>query len=291
VLALLSTVAQINPIWLYGPYSPVSISAGSQPDFYMGFLEGTLRVFPSWTWDLGGHTVAWNVLIPALVPLGVIFTGAALWPWIERWATGDYGEHHINDRPRNAPTRTAIGMAAVTFYGIMLLEGANDLVAVHLNIPLYETTEIARYAVFLGPALAYFVTKRICLGLQRKDKELLEHGLETGIIVQRPNGEFVELHRPVSEETRAVLLARKIPPMLPPPGTQDENGIPAPATKGIAGKLRATANRVVTESVPLPETNGHGANGHDGEAGDAEGEHAAVGGTESGPAIEGPHSG
>ena len=215
MLALLSTVAQINPIWLYGPYSPAAISAGSQPDFYMGFLEGTLRVFPSWTWDLGGHTVAWNVLIPALVPLGVLFTGAALWPWIERWATGDHGEHHINDRPRNAPTRTAIGMAAVTFYGIMLLEGANDLISMHLNIPLYKTTEIARFAVFLGPALAYFLTKRICLGLQRKDSELLEHGLETGVIRQMPNGEFVELHRPVSEETRAVLLARKTPRRCP----------------------------------------------------------------------------
>jgi ubiquinol-cytochrome c reductase cytochrome b subunit len=275
-LALLSTVAQINPIWLYGPYSPVAISAGSQPDFYMGFLEGTLRVFPSWTWDLAGHTVAWNVLIPALVPLGVLFTGAALWPWIERWATGDRAEHHINDRPRNAPTRSAIGMAAVTFYAIMLLEGANDLISMHFAISLYLTTEIARFAVFLGPAIAYFVTKRICLGLQRKDRELLEHGLETGIIRQLPDGEFVELHRPVSEEMRAVLLSRNDPPPLPAIGSVDENGVPAPGTRGIAGKLRATANRVITESIPLPIGNGH-ADGHDGHNGDEGAEHAAVG--------------
>ncbi len=296
-LALLLTVAQINPIWLYGPYSPVAISAGSQPDFYMGFLEGTLRVFPSWTWDLAGHTVAWNVLIPALVPLGVLFTGAALWPWIERWATGDHGEHHINDRPRNAPTRSAIGMAAVTFYALMLLEGANDLIAMHLDISLYLTTEIARYAIFLGPALAYFLTKRICLGLQRKDRELLEHGLETGIIRQMPDGEFVELHRPVSEETRAVLLSRSTPPPLPAIGSTDENGVPAPGSRGIAGKLRATAHRVLTESIPLPTGNGHGGgNGHDGEHGD---EPAAVGaapapdggGTAIGPAEHGPQPG
>jgi ubiquinol-cytochrome c reductase cytochrome b subunit len=260
VLALLSTIAQINPIWLYGPYTPASISAGSQPDFYMGFLEGTLRVFPSWTWDLGGHTVAWNVLIPALVPLGIFFTGAALWPFIEQWATGDRAEHHVNDRPRNAPTRTAIGVAAVAFYLIFLLEGANDLIADFLNIPLYTVTWIARVAVFAGPVIAYVVTKRICLGLQRKDREQLHHGLETGIIRQLPTGEFIEVHRPVSEDKRAVLLSNKEPLPLPG-GAVDENGVPAPATRGLGGRLRSAANRVLSEKVPVNGGNGHGPDG------------------------------
>jgi ubiquinol-cytochrome c reductase cytochrome b subunit len=292
VLAFMSTFFQVNPIWLYGPYNPVSISAGSQPDWYMGFMEGTLRMFPSWTWDLAGHTVAWNVLIPALVPLGLLFTGMALWPFLERWATGDYTEHNVNDRPRNAPTRTAIGVASITFYIICLLEGANDLIADHLHIPLYEVTEIARYAVFIGPALAYFFTKRICLGLQRKDRELLEHGLETGIIRQMPSGEFIEVHRPVSEERRAILLSKKEPVPLPAPGTSDENGVPAPASRGLGGRLRAVANRVISESVPLTTGNGH-ANGHGNGHGphDGEAEHAAVGGgAEAGLEDSGPPS-
>jgi ubiquinol-cytochrome c reductase cytochrome b subunit len=265
VLALLSTIAQINPIWLYGPYTPASISAGSQPDFYMGFLEGTLRVFPSWTWDLAGHTVAWNVLIPALVPLGIFFTGAALWPFIEQWATGDRAEHHVNDRPRNAPARTAVGVAAVTFYIIFLLEGANDLIADYLHIPLYTVTWIARFAVFLGPAAAYFVTKRVCIGLQRKDRELLHHGLETGVIRQLPSGEFIEVHRPVSEDKRAVLLSNKEPLLLPPGGQVDENGVSSPAGRGLTGRLRATANRVLSEEVPVDGGNGHGPDGEQGD--------------------------
>jgi ubiquinol-cytochrome c reductase cytochrome b subunit len=285
VLAVLSTVAQVNPIWLYGPYNPVSISAGSQPDFYMGFLEGTLRSFPSWTWDLAGHTVAWDVLIPALVPLGLLFTGMALWPFIERWATGDYAEHNLLDRPRNAPTRTAIGVAAITFYSIELMEGANDLIARFLNIPLYTVTWIARFAWFLGPAIAYFATKRICLGLQRKDRELLEHGLETGIIRQLPSGEFIEVSRPVSEETRAVLLSKKEPQLLPIAGAKDENGVPAPGTRGLAGRLRATANRVMSESIPLPTGNGHGGNGHGGN-GHGPAEPAAVGASAHSSATE-----
>jgi ubiquinol-cytochrome c reductase cytochrome b subunit len=271
-LALMSTFTQVNPIWLYGPYTPLSISAGSQPDFYMGLLEGALRVMPSWEWNFLGHTLSFNVVVPALVPLGIIFTGAALWPFIERWATGDYREHNVNDRPRNAPTRTAIGVSAVTFYGVLLLEGANDIIANHLDIPLYTITIIARYAVFLGPVIAYFATKRICLGLQHKDRELLEHGVETGIIRQLPNGEYIEETRPVSAEKLAVLLARQDPIPLPGPDTEDENGVPAPATRSALGRLRIGLNRVFTESIPLPEPeddehdNGHG-----------DGEHAAVG--------------
>ena len=90
LLALLGCLAQINPVWLYGPYNPVAMSSDSQPDFYMGMLEGALRIFPNWAWNIAGHTISWNVLIPALVPLGLLFTGAALWPFLERWITGDH---------------------------------------------------------------------------------------------------------------------------------------------------------------------------------------------------------
>jgi ubiquinol-cytochrome c reductase cytochrome b subunit len=279
-LAIASTFVQINPIWLYGPYTPVGISAGSQPDFYMGFLEGTLRVFPSWTWDAWGHTVAWNVLIPALAPLGIIFTGLALWPFLERWITGDKREHHVNDRPRNAPTRTAIGMAGITFYGVFWLEGANDLIADHLDISLYLTTEVARYAVFIGPVVAYIVTKRICLGLQRKDLHLLEHGVETGIIRQLPSGEFIEETAPVSEEARAVLEARQPLPSLPAGATvtAGHQDVPAPGTRGGLGRVREHLNAVLTESIPM---DGHGdgyggGDGHGNGQGNGHAEPAAI---------------
>jgi|CZKT01.1.fsa_nt_gi ubiquinol-cytochrome c reductase cytochrome b subunit len=272
-LALASTFAQINPIWLYGPYNPVAISAGSQPDFYMGFLEGALRIMPAWQWVVFGHTFAFNVFVPAFVPLGLIMTGAALWPFLERWITGDKREHNVNDRPRNAATRTAVGIAAISFYGVLWLEGANDVVADQLNISLYQTTEIARVAIFVVPVVAYIITKRICLGLQRKDLHLLEHGVETGIIRQLPNGEFIEVTRPVSEEARAVLESRPEPLSLPPA----EQDVPAPRMRGGAGRVRERLNKVVNESVPLGEGNGYGGhgdghgNGHgDGHGGEAE---------------------
>ncbi|HWG61680.1 MAG TPA: ubiquinol-cytochrome c reductase cytochrome b subunit [Streptosporangiaceae bacterium] len=270
VLALLSTFAQINPIWLYGPYNPAEISAGSQPDFYMGFLEGALRIWPSWSWNVAGHTFAFNVFLPGLVPLGVIITGLAVWPFIEQWITGDRHEHHVNDRPRNAATRTSIGVAGVTFYGILWAEGANDIIADHLNISLYVTTEIARYAIVIGPIVAYILTKRICLGLQRKDVHTLQHGYETGIIRQLPDGEYIEEERPVPEENRAVLLAKPQAPALMGPAPDDENGVPDPSSRSPIGKLRLRLNRVLTESVPL-ELDGH-PNGHGDGHGNGQGE-------------------
>ena len=276
VLALLSTFAQVNPIWLFGPYNPSGITAGSQPDFYMGALEGALRIMWPWEWNVFGHTFAFNVFIPALVPLGIIFGGGAMWPFIERWITGDKREHHINDRPRNAPTRTGIGVAAVTFYGVLWLEGANDVIAAQLQIPLYTLTWIARFAIILGPIIAYWVTKRICLGLQRKDAHLLEHGVETGIIRQLPSGEFIEVTRPVSEDKRAVLEASRAgaPQLTARQAGADE--VPEPGTTGALGKMRVALNRVLTEGIPL-EGNGHG-DGH----GNGHAAHAAVTSAEPG---------
>jgi quinol---cytochrome-c reductase cytochrome b subunit len=259
-LAIAATFVQINPIWLYGPFNPVAMSAGSQPDFYMGMLEGALRVMPNWQTVLWGHTFAWNVFVPALLPLGLIFTLAAFWPFIEQWVTGDRREHHMNERPRNAPTRTAIGMATITFYGILWAEGANDLIADHLDIPLYWTTWIARVGTFVGPVIAYWVTKRICFGLQRKDNHLLEHGVETGIIRQLPGGEYIEETRPVDEDAMAVLTSRAGLPALPS-GETAESEVPPPGMRGAVGRLRERSYKILTESVPMPEHihgNGHG---------------------------------
>ena len=160
--------------------------------------------------------------------------------------------------------RTGIGMAAIVFYGVLWAEGANDVIADKLQIPLYTVTWIARILIFVGPAVAFIATRRICLGLQRKDRELLEHGLETGIIRQMPNGEFIEVHRPVSEESRAVLEAKKAPALLPAPGSEDENGVPSPDSRGPMGWAKGVANRAFAETIVEGDGhgNGHGPDGH-----------------------------
>ncbi|MFC7588476.1 cytochrome bc complex cytochrome b subunit [Nonomuraea antimicrobica] len=123
VVAALATVFQINPVWLYGPYVPSTVSAGSQPDWYMGFLEGALRIMPPWEFTLFGHTVTMSVIIPALVAPGLLFTGLALYPFVERWITRDHAVHHLLDRPRDVPTRAGVGVAGIVFYGVLWMAG------------------------------------------------------------------------------------------------------------------------------------------------------------------------
>ncbi|MGP4025267.1 cytochrome bc1 complex cytochrome b subunit [Actinomadura sp. 3N407] len=257
VTALFGAFVQINPVWLYGPYDPGAISSGSQPDWYMGFLEGALRIMPGWEITAWGHTVSLNVLIPALVPLGIIMTGAALWPFVEAWVTGDKRQHHVNDRPRNAPVRTATGMAAVTFYGLLWLGGANDILAERFHISLFATTWFFRVTFFVGPVLAFIITKRICLGLQRKDAGIVGHGVESGVILMSPDGKFSERHEPAREEERAVLLSKEN--ARPEAPERDAQGIPA--AKGPIGHLRSRLNRAWTfDDVPVEE---HEHGGHE----------------------------
>ncbi|GAA1887692.1 cytochrome b [Actinomadura bangladeshensis] len=259
VLALFGAFAQINPIWLFGPYDPGAISSGSQPDWYMGVLEGSLRIMPGWEINAWGHTLSLSVLIPALVPLGIIFTGAAAWPWIEAWVTGDKRHHHVNTRPRNAPVRTAVGMAAVTFYGVQWLAGANDILAEKFHISLFATTWFFRVVFFLGPIIAFIVTKRICLGLQRKDADVIGHGVESGVITMSPEGKFAERHEPARDEERHVILSKENARLQPP--DRDARGIPAPGAKGPIGHLRARLNRAWTyDDIPVEE---HAHGGHE----------------------------
>jgi len=235
----LSAFVQINPIHLFGPFTPTSITSGLQPDWYMGFLEGSLRLFPDWfDFDIGGYAVVTGVLVPGLGFMGLLFGGLAIYPFLEAWITGDKRAHNIADRPRNVPVRTGLGAAGITFYGVLWLAGSNDILSHTFQISLFATTWIFRIALIVGPILAFIITKRICLGLQRRDRATLEHGYESGTITQLPGGEFIEVHKESSPETVEVLQSAKYQGFRTVPPTVDANGVESPATRGFLGKLR-----------------------------------------------------
>ena len=249
ITALLGAVASINPIWLYGPYTPGQISAGSQPDWYMGWLDGLVRMAPPLETYLFGYTVSWNILLPGLIIPGIIFTGMALYPFIESWMTGDKREHHILDRPRNVPNRTALGVMSLTFMIVALINGGNDLIATHFDLTINQIMWFSRIGIIVLPPLAFVITKRICLSLQRADREAVLHGKETGRLVMLPHGEYIEIHEELSPEKKFALTQHEQPKAIALV-TEDNQGVLNP--KGIRAKLQARFSAANAENIAKP---------------------------------------
>jgi ubiquinol-cytochrome c reductase cytochrome b subunit len=207
VIVLMATFFTINPIWLYGPYDPSPISAGTQPDWYIGFADGALRLVPSGLgFQIGNFTFALNVFLPTVV-LVLFLIAVAFYPFLEGWVTGDKREHHIADRPRNAPTRTAIGAAGVTFYAVLWAAASSDLIATHFALTIEGVILSLQILLIIGPVIAYLVTKRMCIGLMKKDREIALHGYESGRIVRLPGGEYIEVHEQLTDYERWRLLS------------------------------------------------------------------------------------
>ena len=149
VISVIAATVTVNPIWALGPYRPDQVSTNAQPDWYMGFSEGLIRIMPGWEIHLWGHTLVLGVFIPLMV-FPLVLAAIAVYPFIESWVTGDKREHHIADRPRNAPTRTAFGAAWISWYTVMLIGGGNDLVATHFDLSINAITWFVRIALLRG---------------------------------------------------------------------------------------------------------------------------------------------
>ncbi|WP_053743458.1 cytochrome b [Streptomyces sp. NRRL WC-3618] len=217
LLAVLGALAQINPVWNYGPYRPDQVSGGAQPDWYLGFIEGAMRLLPGFETRLWGHTVSWNPFLPAVVFPLLFFLALYLYPFMERWITGDRGERHLCARPRDVPVRTSLGVAGIVFYGLLLLAGGQDILAHVFHVPLNALTWCLRAAVLAGPLLAFWLTRRVCLALQWHDRTRLEEGSETGDVAQSVHGGYAESRRPVAVRERHTLVHRDLPRPLPAP--------------------------------------------------------------------------
>ncbi|CAN5378153.1 cytochrome bc complex cytochrome b subunit [soil metagenome] len=247
VIVLIAALFQINPVWVYGPYDPSPVSAGTQPDWYIGFADGALRLVPpGWELEIWGWTLSLNILVPLLV-LPLFLAAVAFYPFIEAWITGDKREHHMADRPRNAPTRTAIGAAGVTFYAVLWAAASSDIIATHFKLSIEHVTHGIQALLFIGPVVAYFVAKRVCIGLQKKDREIALHGFESGRIVRLPGGEYIEVHEQLDEYERWKLVSyTDYKPLMIRPDAQGKIS--------IAQRIRAVASGWFFEDRISPVT-------------------------------------
>ncbi|MBL1097998.1 cytochrome bc1 complex cytochrome b subunit [Streptomyces coffeae] len=240
ITTLMSGIATVNPIWAYGPYRPDMVSTDAQPDWYMGFSEGLIRLMPGWEINLWGHTLVLGIFIPLMV-FPMVLLVIWLYPFLEAWITGDRREHHLNERPRNAPTRTAFGAAWIALYLVLLIGGGNDLVATHFHLSINAITWAGRIAFFVAPVVVFAITKRVCLGLQRRDRDKVLHGRETGVIQRLPHGEYMEVHEPLTQGERYTLTSfDQYQPLELPPAV-DEAGVERKLT--FTERLRVRLSR------------------------------------------------
>jgi len=241
VVSLMGGLMTINPVWRFGPYNPAEVTAGSQPDWYMGIAEGLLRIMPGWETHIFGVTISWNVLIPGQIGPFLVFGAILAYPFLEQWITGDKREHHLLQRPRNAPTRTAFLAAMVTLYGLLWAAGGNDILATVFHQNLNHITYFMRVAIFVVPVIAFIIAKRWCISLQRQDNDRLLHGYETGVIMRSPEGGYSERHLPISPDAAYTLTARARDEVYTGVNGTDANGVKAPNNR--IDELRAKLSR------------------------------------------------
>jgi ubiquinol-cytochrome c reductase cytochrome b subunit len=199
VIGAMAGLFQINPIWLFGPYEVSVVSSASQPDFYVMYLDGLIRLFPAWELRIPPYFTLPAVFWPAIAGMGLSVVLPLIYPALERRFTKDRGHHNLLQRPRDNPARTSLGVMIVVFWIIGVISGGNDVFAERFDISLNAMTWAGRIGIVVLPIIAYYMTYRICLGLQQHDREVLAHGLETGILMRDPNGRFYEVHQPLAE--------------------------------------------------------------------------------------------
>ena len=205
---LAAGLVQINPIWNFGPYDPTQASTGSQPDWYMAFLEGGLRLMPNWETNFLGHTLVWNVFVPGVVLPVALFGALYSYPFIERWIVGDHGERNLLDRPRDQPTRTALGAAGVTFFALLTFAAGDDVITFMFGLSIQQLVYTLRVLVFALPVVVFVITRRMCSELQRADRHAMLHGQDTGDVVSGPDGGYqIRIRRLKADELYKTLPA------------------------------------------------------------------------------------
>ncbi len=182
VVMTLGGLVQINPVWLYGPYNPALVTSPAQPDWYLGWTEGALRIFPSWQITMFGHEIP-NPFFPGVLLPGITFLLLYAWPFLEARLTGDHAMHHLLDRPRDRPVRTSLGLTTVVFYVVLFFAGSNDLLARWLRADVRNITIMFRLLVVILPLLVGAVTYVLLKSLASSDAERLSE-MPVGAVIR-----------------------------------------------------------------------------------------------------------
>ncbi|MFV0523410.1 MAG: cytochrome b [Acidimicrobiales bacterium] len=167
VITTLGALLTVNPVWHYGPYAPGAATSFAQPDWYIGFLEGAVRLFPPWELRFGDYQIP-APFFGGVVVAGVIFGTLFAVPYLDRRITGDHDDHNLLERPRDAAGRTAAGVAGLSVMVLLFLGGAQDVVAGVANVSVGHVTTALQIGILVVPPLAWYVTRQLCRSLARR---------------------------------------------------------------------------------------------------------------------------
>jgi ubiquinol-cytochrome c reductase cytochrome b subunit len=248
ITGLLGALVQINPIWQFGQYEPFKVSYAVQPDWYMGWLDGALRIMPSWEIVFPGHMIP-NAFFPGVLLPGITFGIFYAWPLLEEKLTRDHAEHHILDRPRDRPLRTSIGAAVLAFYFMLFAASSTDVVANYLTLSLNYVLWFFRIATFVIPLIVAPITYKICRELQavpgagkRKRANVVLRssagGYATVPVEVRPGDEVVS-HEPVDlADLELQPVTAGVPGSSEPSASRDGAGAASADGDGAEGVFR-----------------------------------------------------
>ena len=203
VIAAMGGIFEVNPVWLFGPYDIGAATSYSQPDWYIGFLEGSLRLFPPWETRAFGYMIN-NIVYSGVIIPGIIFSGLLMVPWIERRFTRRKDdvdrEYHLLERPRDNPHRTAAGAAAIAFVTVLFLGGSQDVIAELLTVSIGHVTAALQFACILVPPITYFVSYRLCVAL--RSREGPERTERAGVVARDSSGGYHSVDETALDEDR-----------------------------------------------------------------------------------------
>jgi ubiquinol-cytochrome c reductase cytochrome b subunit len=169
-LVTMGAVLQIAPIWLYGPFDPGAATVPAQPDWYLGWVEGALRILPNLDLVIAGREIPSPFFTGVLLPL-TVFAVLYIWPLAESIVTGDNDVHHVAERPRDRPVRTALGAAGLSALTVLLMGGSHDLQAFLVRVPVDQVTIVYRILLLTVPVVVAVVTYASCRALVRSELE------------------------------------------------------------------------------------------------------------------------
>lgn len=167
MVAMLGGLVQIDPIWVYGPYNPSAAMPGAQPDFYLGWIEGAMRLFPGVNVHAGTVWIP-EVFFPAILLPGALFAVLYAYPFVEEFFFGKAREHHVLLLPYRQPWNTAIGCSVLMFLLVLLVAGGDDVIAVATGNSVTAIRTYLRILVFVAPAVTAVVVYLLCAAANRR---------------------------------------------------------------------------------------------------------------------------